>query len=247
MPEIFYISLVFTVVAALYSSVGFGGGSSYIAILLMTSAAVGDVRFIALICNIIVVSVSTFRFTKERLVPWSKIWPILLFSIPLSYLGASIIIDPTIYRAVAACTLIVAGLLLLKDIKSEQNVYPQSKVMALASIGGVIGFVSGLIGIGGGIFLSPVLHLSHWDKAIKISATTSVFILVNSIAGIVGQWSFAHTININELLVLVLSVFFGGQIGNYISIKNLEPSHIKILTAVLILFVGIRILVSQIA
>ena len=119
----------------------------------------------------------------------------------------------------------------------------ESKRIKNASFGGIIGFISGMIGIGGGIFLAPLLHLTNWDTPKKIAATASVFILVNSIAGFIGQYSNPDfTIDWNLTSILLVTVFIGGQIGNRMSTKSFTPIQLKKATAILIAYVSIRIL-----
>jgi len=184
--SIYLISLIFFVIAGLYASVGFGGGSSYITILLLVGMVVEDVRLIALICNIVVV------------------------------LGLKPIQT--------------------KDEKTNRTLSPITR----SAIGSGIGFVSGLIGIGGGIFLSPLLSIMKWQTAKVISVTASVFILFNSVAGIAGQLTNGISVDIRKILILGLSVLVGGQIGNYLNIKILTPHGIRILTAILVGVAGMR-------
>lgn len=243
MPEISLILLFFSI-ALIYSSVGFGGGSSYLAILYLFSFEYSFLRIMALCCNITVVSGGTYIFWKNGYLHWKKIWPFVLVSVPAAYLGGRIKISADAFYLLLGFTLIFAALLtwFSKEFKanSSQNQHP----ILSTTIGGGIGFLSGLVSIGGGIFLSPFLHILNWDKAKVIAATASFFILVNSLAGLVGQWGNfeVELLNFSLLFSLVFSVFLGGQIGSRWGVAKFSPILIKKITAILVLIVGFRIL-----
>ena len=238
------IAILFFLIAILYSSVGFGGGSSYIAILLLAGIAIHDVRLTALICNIIVVSGSCINYIRAGLVPWKLVLPIILLSVPFAFVGGMIELEGSIYKILASALLILASVLMFLKIDKEVEKRKISQGM-LAGIGGGIGLVSGTIGIGGGIFLSPILHLMKWQTAKVISATASFFILTNSIAGIAGQMTNDVSINFDALKVLGIAVLIGGQLGNYINLKVLDQRKVRLFTAILIGVIGVRIFVSQ--
>src|SRR5262249_19636489 len=152
-----------------------------------------EIRLIALLCNIIVVTGGVIIYVKNKQTNWKKIIPIAVVSVPLAFLGARMKISQETFFVLLGCSLIVAAVLLWLKTKrgDEQAVYPERKYGYIKDglIGGAIGFLSGMVGIGGGIFLSPLLNLMKWDTPKKIAATASVFILVNSISGIAGQIS----------------------------------------------------------
>lgn len=237
--------IAFFLIAIVYSSVGFGGGSSYLALLSLTSLAFVELRAISLLCNVVVVSGSTLLYIKKGLLDWKKVIPLVVFSVPLAFLGGYLKIEQAVFFILLAITLIIAALLMLFGNQLSKNQTASTTKNAL--IGSSIGFISGMVGIGGGVFLSPILHLTKWDAVIKIAATTSFFILVNSIAGLLGQMqNDTFTINKNLTFVLLIAVFIGGQIGSRMTINVLQPKTIKRLTAVLILFIGFRILFKTI-
>ncbi len=236
--------LFFFGIAVLYASVGFGGGSGYIALLSFTDLEPSQLRFIALCCNIVVVSGGTWLFIKNKIFNVKKILPFIATSVPAALLGGSYQLESHNFFVLLACTLLFAGVLMLLQLNkltSDRKVI--SNVGLNLLLGGVIGLVSGLVGIGGGIFLSPVLHLMKWDKPKVISATASFFILVNSISGLTGQVAF-NSIDVNwKLLIpLVLAVFIGGQIGSRLNVTWLSQRRIKALTAVLVIFASLRMI-----
>lgn len=240
--------LIFLIIAFVYSSVGFGGGSSYLAVLAIYSLPYQEIRLTALICNVIVVVGGVIIYLRNKQVDWRKILPLTLVSVPMAYLGAIIKLSQETFFLILGFTLILAALLLWiqtdkKDKEIRKDYYKPSLVQN-SLLGGGIGFLSGMVGIGGGIFLSPLLNLIKWDTAKKIAATSSVFILVNSISGIAGQFSkLSVEMNFSRIGILCLSVFIGGQIGSRMSIKW-NPLIVKRMTAVLVFIAGINVLIK---
>ncbi len=241
--EIYWLILLFGLVSLIYSSAGFGGGSSYLAILALLHLPTNSMRAIALLCNIIVVSGSTINYIKNNLFDWSRIWPFVILSIPLSFFGGRISLDRESYMILLAILLIMAsvGMVTVKRYEDKQG-RPTSGTLYSLSIGGVIGFVSGLMGLGGGVFLSPFLYLSHWADAKKIAATTSFFILANSIAGFLGLLSRNLNLDYRLLLILGVAVLIGGQIGSRMSIKKWSARQVRLMAAALIASVGLKII-----
>ncbi len=244
--------ILFFLVALLYASVGFGGGSSYLAILAITSLSFIQFRAIALLCNIVVVSGGTYIFIKKGFFNWRKIIPLTLFSIPLAFLGGYLKISQTFFFVLLGFTLItVAALMWISRYIVDSSGHIKTNSTTKNSVlGGLIGLVSGIVGIGGGVFLSPLLHLTHWDSPKRIAATSSFFILVNSIAGLLGQYlsnynNASFYFDTHLALLLMLTVFIGGQIGSRLSASKISPFVLKRITAVLIAFVGLRILVKH--
>ncbi len=241
------IALFFLIIAFTYASVGFGGGSSYLAILAIYALPFKEIRLIALLCNIIVVTGGTIIFIRNRQTDWKKIIPVAVLSVPLAFLGARMKISQDTFFIILGCSLLAAGVLLwIKTTPANvETVSPPGKYHYVKDglLGGGIGFLSGMVGIGGGIFLSPLLNLLKWDTPKKIAATASVFILVNSISGIAGQLStLPAEINYSRIIFLCLAVFIGGQIGSRMSAAKFNPIIIRRVTALLVFFAGIEVL-----
>ena len=238
--ELIYLVPIFFLIAMIYSSAGFGGGSSYLAVLSLFSFEFTAIRMIALLCNIAVASGSVWIFYRKGFLNFRKILPILLLSMPFAYLGGSMKINQKFFYVLLGLTLLVAAIMMLIS-KNERTVdLPR---YSNAIIGGGIGFLSGLIGIGGGIFLSPLLYLSRWAEAKTIAATTAAFILINSISGLTGQViTNGFQIDFSTAVVLILSVIFGGQIGARFTAGKVNPKIVRRITSVIILLVAIRIL-----
>lgn len=239
----------FFIIATLYSSVGFGGGSSYLALLTLFLSGFYEIRSIALICNLVVVSSSTFLYFKHGHAKLKDFFPFILTSIPLAFLGATFKLSEQLFFIILGLSLIISSLaLVIQTLKKRIDKDYAKKYPAYFSygIGGVIGFISGLVGIGGGIFLAPLLNHFKWNSAIKIAALASFFILVNSISGLGGLVaSGTLELPIKEAIVLIVAVFIGGQVGIRISLKRLTPNDIKRITAFLVFIVGMRVLLKN--
>lgn len=241
------IMVFFFVIACIYASVGFGGGSSYLAILALYALPFKEMRLIALICNIIVVTGGTIIFIKHKQVSLRKILPLALVSVPMAFLGARLKLSQDTFFVILGCSLIAAAVLLW--IRTRQNDSEDIKYTGKDSyvkdglLGGAIGFLSGMVGIGGGIFLSPLLNLIRWDTPKRVAATASIFILVNSVAGIAGQLtSLEGDFNYTRIIWLCVAVFLGGQLGSRMGAVKFNPLVIRRLTAVLVFAAGVEVL-----
>jgi len=159
------VILFFFGIAMLYGSVGFGGGSSYLAILALYGFAFGDIRAIALLCNIAVVSGSLLVYMKNNLVPWRRVAPLVIMSVPLAFAGGVLQIRENVFFMILASALCVAAFLMWFQPQLKETEYTAgSHPIMNGALGGGIGYLSGIVGIGGGIFLSPVLHLIRWAQ-----------------------------------------------------------------------------------
>ncbi|MDC0533854.1 sulfite exporter TauE/SafE family protein [Candidatus Pelagibacter sp.] len=239
------LSIFFFITAILYSSVGFGGGSTYLALMLIWDIPYYIFPIIALFCNIIVVSGNSINYMRSGNLNFKFLAPYLIGSIPFSFLGASILISKDLFEMLLFIILIIAGIFLLIESKSfkKKNIKINQipKIISIL-IGSIIGFTSGIVGIGGGIFLSPILFLVKAGYPKQIAASASLFILINSIIGVAGQLT--KEIVLNEFLnywPFFVAVLAGGQIGNFLNIKFLSNKTLTILTSLLVIMVAIRI------
>ena len=237
---------MFFIIAMVYASVGFGGGSSYLAILTFYSFPFQEMKLTALICNIIVVTGGTIIFIRHKQVDWKKVIPVVLVSVPMAFIGARLKLSEDTFFIILGISLIVAAILLwikTRLVQESDLGLIKSHYLKDASIGGAIGFLSGMVGIGGGIFLSPILNLMKWDTPKKIAATASFFILVNSISGIAGQLSvLPKNIDFTHIGLLAAAVLIGGQLGSRIGIKKFKPLAIRRVTALVVFIAGIEVL-----
>ena len=245
------LSILFFVTALIYSSVGFGGGSTYLAILLIWGVPYTIFPVIALVCNIIVVSGNSINFIRSKNINFNLLFPYLIGSIPFAFIGGSITIEKSLFEILLFCVLLVAGIFLLIESKSfdkEKIKINQIPRLISISIGSIIGFMSGLVGIGGGIFLSPLLFLMKAGYPKHITSSASLFILINSIFGIAGQLTKDQVLDqVITYWPLFLSVFIGGQIGSLLNIKFLSNKILALLTSFLVIFVAIRMGIKLIA
>ncbi len=240
----YFLLVAFFLIALVYSSVGFGGGSSYLALMAIAGVQFEIIRPAALLCNIVVVTGGTFIFYKDKLIDFKKSWPFLAASVPMAFLGGYWPIKENTFFLILGIALIVASLVLWfqGSMAADDEKKVSDHIGLNLGLGGGIGFLSGLVSIGGGIFLSPVLHIIRWDAVKKISALASLFILVNSISGLAGQLSRSAAFDWKFILPLLVAVLIGGQIGSRLGARKFNPVHIKRITAVLILVAGVNIL-----
>ena len=238
------LSILFFVTAILYSSVGFGGGSTYLALLLIWDIPYYIFPIIALLCNIIVVSGNSFNYIRAGNHNFKLILPFLIGSVPLAFFGGTLKIEKDIFEILLFFVLSVAGILLLINNKSYENknlIIKKLNFFISLVIGSVLGLISGIVGIGGGIFLSPILFLLRAEKPKIIVTTASLFIMVNSISGVFGQITKENIITeISNYIPLFICVFLGGLLGNYLNLKIFTSRVLAIITALLIVFVSIR-------
>ena len=239
------LAILFLVTAALYSSVGFGGGSTYLALLLIWGIPYFVFPVIALSCNIIVVSGNCFNYIRAGNLNFRLLYPYLIGSIPLAYVGGSLPLGKQLFEILLFIVLLVAGILLLFSFKSyndEDKSYRKIPIFISALIGGLLGFISGIVGIGGGIFLSPVLFLIKAGRPKHIATIASLFILINSISGLIGQLTKNLVLmEVQNYWYLLVIVFIGGQIGNFLNLKIFPARILALVTALLVLFVSVRI------
>ena len=238
------LSIFFFITAIFYSSVGFGGGTTYLALMLIWDIPYYIFPILALICNIIVVSGNSINYVRSGNLNLKLLTPFLIGSIPFAFFGASMTVTKELFEILLFVILIIAGIFLLIESKSfnddQIKINSIPKIISLL-IGSIIGFTSGIIGIGGGIFLSPILFLMKAGYPKQIATTASLFILINSIFGVAGQLT--KDIVFDEFLnfwPLFIAVLIGGQIGNFLNIKFLSGKTLAIITSLLVIFVAIR-------
>ena len=239
------LSILFFVTAILYASVGFGGGSTYLALMLIWGIPYYIFPVIALICNIFVVSGNSFNYIKAGNLNLKLLIPYLIGSIPLAFFGGSLEIDKNLFEIFLFIVLTLAGTLLLINFKSyddNESTYRNIPIFISILIGAILGFVSGVVGVGGGIFLSPILFLIKAAKPKHIVTAASLFIFINSISGVIGQLTKDIVLSdISNYWYLFLVVIIGGHIGNYLNLKIFPTRFLALITSILVLLVAIRI------
>lgn len=244
-----WLAALFALTALLYAMVGFGGGSTYNALLVLAEVDYRLLPSIALVCNLIVVSGGAWRYARAGHLDARFVAPFVLLSMPMAWLGGRLPIGREAFVLLLGLALLAAGLLMLFE-RREANAAPPRRTpgqFALAlALGAGIGLLSGLVGIGGGIFLAPLLHTLRLATPKAIAATASVFILLNSLAGLAGQATKLGGVDhVGELLAwwpLFLAVLAGGQLGSWLGAGRFSERTVKRLTAVLVLYVAGRLL-----
>ena len=239
------LSIIFFFVAATYASVGFAGGTSYLALLTIYDVEYLLIPIIALTCNIIVASGNCFNYIRAGNLDIKFLTPYFLGSIPLAYIGGKFQITKDFFQILLFCCLTISSLLLLiqaRQYKLTNQIIKKIPFFVAILIGAIIGLVSGIVGIGGGIILSPILFNLKAAQPNKIVMAASLFILINSISGFLGQIQKINDISqIQPYLYLPLAVLLGGQLGNFLNIKILKSHILALLTSLLVLFVAVRL------
>ena len=240
---------LFLLVAAAYSSVGFGGGSTYNALLILSGTDFRLVPSIALTCNILVVTGGVYHYSRAGVLSAGKLLPFIALSIPMAWLGGNLMVSEQVFIGLLGFSLLVAAAqMLLKPNTSDpaKSYTPARYWVVAAPIGGFIGLLAGITGIGGGIFLAPVIYFFHLAPARTVAGITSGFILVNSVAGLAGQMMKAGDYSPvpawMETWPVFVAVVIGGQIGSHLGAYHLPENWIKRLTAVLMLYVAVRLI-----
>lgn len=240
------LALAFGATALLYASVGFGGGSTYSALLALSGLDYRLLPLVSLACNIVVVTGGTIRFARAGLVPWRKAAAIVALGAPASFLGGLTPIREATFLALLGASLVLTSLTMLIPVRDVEGGAPAKIARWMPLAAAPLGYFAGLVGIGGGIFLAPLLHLARWHGARGIAASASLFILVNSLFGLAGQMVkngpdlFGQAIA--AALPLLVAVVIGGQAGSLMAARLLPSQWIRWLTALLVLVVGVRLL-----
>ena len=243
-----YLALAFFFVAFLYASVGFGGGSTYTALLIESGLDWTLVPPVSLMCNIVVVAGGVYHFAKAGHIDLKLATPLIIASIPAAFFGGYLRLSETSFLLILGAALLIAGGLLVFDrsFRDETSAMPRSPAGSGLFLGALLGGLAGVTGIGGGIYLAPVMHLFRIAPARIVAATCSLFILVNSVSGLAGQvmklGAAAEPLMRAQYLALPVAVFVGGQLGSRAAAKWLPVSPIRRLTGAVIVLVALRIL-----
>lgn len=239
-----WLTGLFALVALVYASVGFGGGSTYTALLSLWGIEYQLIPVISLLCNIIVVTGGSIRFVRAGLITWPQVLPMLMVSAPLAFIGGLVPLKQYLFLTILGAALFASAVaLLLQPDKMTARALPKPILLAVS---GAVGLLAGLSGIGGGIFMAPVLHLMRWADARRIAAFACIYILINSIAGLLGQLAKQGTVTIADVAanyaMLLIAVLIGGQIGSLFGLRYFKPNVLRMLTALLVGYAALRLL-----
>lgn len=239
MEPVFIIAAIF-IVAVLYSSVGHGGASGYLAVMAFLAVPPEITRPTALTLNLFVASIAFVQFYRSGFFSWSMFWPFAAASIPMAYLGGRIELPAHIYKVILGIVLILTAIRLSMSLISKREVSEPRLPVALA-IGAAIGIVSGMVGVGGGIFLTPVLLLMNWSEARTAAGVSALFILVNSIAGLAGLFNNAPALPVTVLPWLAAAII-GGILGSAIGSKRFDTLALRRTLAAVLVLAGAKLI-----
>ncbi len=238
-PEILIIAAVF-LVAVLYSSVGHGGASGYLAVMTLLSVSSEVTRPTALVLNLFVASIAFIQFYRAGNFDWKTFFPFAAASVPMAYIGGMIHLPTTVYKIILGVTLILAAIRLAINIKSERApIAPRTWICLI--IGAILGLVSGLVSVGGGIFLTPILLLMNWTETKKAAGISALFILVNSIAGLLGNR--AQVLELpSTVWIWIMAAIIGGIIGATVGSRRFNSLTLRRVLAFGLLIAGAKLI-----
>ncbi len=229
-------------IAFLYSSVGHAGASGYIAVMSLIGIAPAVIKPTALVLNILVASIASWQFWRSGFFSWQLFWRFAALSIPMSFLGGYLNLPTSAFKLLLGITLLISALRFL--IKPTEITQPNPPSLPIAlSVGGSIGLLSGLTGTGGGIFLTPLIFWQRWATAKTASAVSAMFILVNSISGLLGNFSSTRQIP-GFAIVLIFAVILGGALGSYIGSQKLSHIGIQRLLSIVLIIAGLKMILT---
>lgn len=235
-----FIILAIFIVAVMYSSVGHGGASGYLAMMAFFAVAPEVTRPTALVLNLFVASIGTFQFWRAGYFSWRLFWPFAAASIPMAFIGGMIHLPTHIYKIVLGGVLCLAAVRLAINLKGDDEV-KDPPILACLAIGAVIGLLSGMVGVGGGIFLTPILLLMHWAETRVAAGVSVLFILVNSMAGLAGNYKQVSVLP-PDVWIWIAAAVVGGLIGSTLGSKRFDSITLRRVLAVVLLFAGVKLI-----
>ena len=241
------LAALFFAAALVYASVGFGGGSAYLALLTLWGLPVADVAALALVCNVVVVSGGSWQFVRAGHARARLLVPFLVTSVPAAAIGGSLSVPTDALRLVTGLALAAAAVALAVEVRRRapvavEQISTRRLWAAGLGLGAGLGGLAGVVGIGGGIFLAPVLYALGWGAPKQIAAAASLFILVNSLAGLAGKAAAVGGLDLWTALPLVAAVLVGGQIGSRLGARRLPPAVVRRVTAAVVMVAAINLL-----
>lgn len=238
---LFIIAAIF-IVAILYSSVGHGGASGYLAVMAFLAVAPEVTRPTALVLNLFVASIGTVQFYRAGYFSWRIFLPFAAASIPMAYVGGLIHLPTNIYKIVLGSVLCLAAVRLAVKLKNDDQVN-EPPIVACLLIGAIVGLLSGLVGVGGGIFLTPILLLMRWSETRVAAGVSVLFIFVNSAAGLLGQYSQGALTSLPaDVWFWIGAAVVGGIIGSTLGSKKFDSMTMRRVLAVVLLFAGVKLI-----
>lgn len=230
------------VIAVLYSSVGHAGASGYIAVMSLLSLAPAVIKPTALSLNILVASIATWQFYRAGHFSWKLFWPFAVLAVPFAFIGGHLDLPVHMFKILLGFVLLYSAFRFFMHAKQTLHIHEPPRIHALAS-GAAIGFLSGLTGTGGGIFLTPLLLFMGWADAKRAAAVSALFVLLNSVSGLAGN--IAATQSLPPFIIpLLITAALGGSIGSYFGSRRIQPDVIKKLLALVLLIAGLKLILT---
>ncbi len=229
--------------------VGFGGGSSYLAVLVLAGLPYQSIPATALVCNLIVTAGGSWHFYRAGHFKLKNVIPFIVLSVPMAYVGGGIAIGKDLFCFLLGISLLAVAIRMFlpaERVEHANNISWKQAWLIGLPLGAVLGLLAGLVGIGGGIFLSPLLLLMRWVNVKAAAASASFFILVNSLSGLVGQFAKGPS-HLGWILPLGLAVFLGGQIGSRMGAYRIPKMRLQQLLAGLVLYIAVKLLMEAVA
>lgn len=238
-----FLFCLLPVAAFLYASVGHGGASSYLMILTLMGFLPEDIRPSALLLNIFVSLISYLNFRKRESLQKDLFFSLIIFSIPAAYIGGTILLDTTIYRKLLGVILLFPALRFLSFFPESTKPVIERKVWMAPVLGILIGLLSGLVGIGGGVLLTPIILMLGWANVKQTAVISSLFIFLNSIAGFIGAGSLDFDLP-SQFWILIPLTIFGGLLGGYFGARKFSNSALRYLLCIVLIFASVKLLIN---
>jgi uncharacterized protein len=242
-PDALALAAGLLVVAFLYASVGHGGASGYLAVMALAGVAPAAMKPTALVLNLVVAGIGSIQFARAGYFRWRKLWPFALGSIPLAFLGGALKLPVGPYKVLVGGVLLLSAARLLFTAQHGGDAEKDPPLAIAIPLGAVLGFVSGLTGVGGGIFLSPLLLLLGWANPKGTAAVSAVFIVVNSLAGLAGHLASLESVP-KDVLVWAPAVAVGGFLGSGLGSRRWPNVTIRRVLAVVLVLAGAKLILG---
>jgi hypothetical protein len=232
---------LFFLAALLYSSVGHAGASGYLAVMALIGTLPEAMRPAALSLNLVVASIGTTNFVRAGHLRWSLVWPFLVTSVPMAWLGGRLALPVEVYRSLVGAVLILSAVRFVATLRAPDRATREVPRPIALVAGAVLGLLAGLTGVGGGIFLSPLLLLMGWADLRTTAATSVVFILANSAAGLAGQLASIDALP-PELPWWIAAVATGGVLGSWLGARRLPSPALRLTLAIILVVAGVKLM-----
>lgn len=240
--QVWFLAAAILVVAFLYSSVGHAGASGYIAVMSLFSLTPAVIKPTALILNILVASIGTWQFWRAGHFSWRLFWPFAILAVPFAFVGGYINLPTHVFKVLVGIILLLSASRFLFHPAADDVIREPSRPLAIA-IGAVVGFLSGLTATGGGIFLTPLLLFMRWSRAKQAAGVSALFILVNSVSGLLGNLSSTQQFP-RFAIALAVAAVIGGAAGSYFGSQRFSHTVIKRLLAAVLLIAGTKLILT---